>query len=247
MKHCRLLAAFFMILALSKVSGQNQNDYQHITLPNGWQITRVGESFRLGDLPLNIAVSASGRLIAVTNNGQSDQSVYLIDARERKVLDTIVIKEAWLGLVFSKDEQNLYVSGGNANIILKYSIKNNKLAVSDTLVLGKPWPEKISPAGIALDDEKNLLYVVTKENNSLYIIDLKKRKVLGRFPLEGEAYTCLLSSDSRYLYISCWGCGKVMVFNTETRKFTTSVKVGSNPNDICLHKQEVPLRCQFKR
>ncbi|MEI7490567.1 MAG: bifunctional YncE family protein/alkaline phosphatase family protein [Bacteroidota bacterium] len=225
-----------MILALSKVSGQNQNDYQHITLPNGWQITRVGESFRLGDLPLNIAVSASGRLIAVTNNGQSDQSVYLIDARERKVLDTIVIKEAWLGLVFSKDEQNLYVSGGNANIILKYSIKNNKLAVSDTLVLGKPWPEKISPAGIALDDEKNLLYVVTKENNSLYIIDLKKRKVLGRFPLEGEAYTCLLSSDSRYLYISCWGCGKVMVFNTETRKFTTSVKVGSNPNDICLHK-----------
>ncbi len=236
MKHSRLLATLLMVLVISQVSGQNEADYQHITLPNGWRISQVGESLRLGDLPLNMAVSASGRFIAVTNNGQSDQSIYLIDTRERKILDTIVIKTAWLGLVFSKDEQYLYASGGNSNIILKYSIKNNKLAVLDTLVLGKPWPERISPAGIALDDRKNLLYVVTKENNSLYIVDLSKKKLTEKFSLEGEGYTCLLSSDAGKLYISCWGCGKVQVFDTKTRKFTNSIRVGSNPNDICLHK-----------
>ncbi|MCX6282802.1 MAG: bifunctional YncE family protein/alkaline phosphatase family protein [Bacteroidetes bacterium] len=182
-----------------------------------------------------MVVSSSGRLIAVTNNGQSDQSIYLIDAVERKVIDTIAVKAAWLGLAFSKDEQSLYASGGNHNIILKYSIKNNKLEVADTLVLGKPWPERISPAGLALDEKKGLLYVVTKENNSLYLVDLNKKKAPVRFGLEGEGYTCILSNDSRFLYISCWGCGKVQVFNTELRKFMNSVKVGSNPNDICLH------------
>ncbi|MCX6286557.1 MAG: bifunctional YncE family protein/alkaline phosphatase family protein [Bacteroidetes bacterium] len=236
MKHIRFFSSFLMTLALIQVYSQNEAEYKHITLPNGWGISCVGESLRLGDLPLNIAVSASGRLLAVTNNGQSDQSVYLIDALKRKVLDTIVIKAAWLGLAFSRDEKSLYASGGNKNIILKYSIQNNKLAIADTLVLGKPWPEKISPAGIALDEKKNLLYVVTKENNSLYILDLRKKLAPRRFSLEGEGYTCMLSGDSRSLFISCWGCGQVQVFNTETMRFTKSYKVGSNPNDLCLSR-----------
>ncbi|MEI6888148.1 MAG: bifunctional YncE family protein/alkaline phosphatase family protein [Bacteroidales bacterium] len=236
MKHIRLFPVFLMVLTFIHVNGQDETEYKHITLPNGWGISRLGESFQLGDLPLNIAVSASGRLLAVTNNGQSDQSIYLIDSQLRKVLDTIIIKAAWLGLVFSKDEKSLYASGGNKNIILKYSIKDSKLSIADTLVLGKPWPEKISPAGIALDEKKNLLYVVTKENNSLYLVDLKKKQLLRKFSLEGEGYACILSGDSRRLYISCWGCGKVQIFDTETRKFTNPVKVGSNPNDLCLSR-----------
>ena len=236
MKHIRLLPVLLMILAVSRVSGQDETEYKNLTLPNGWGISRVGESLRLGDLPLNIAVSPSGHLLAVTNNGESDQSIYLIDAFRHKTLDTIVIREAWLGLVFSKDGQNLYASGGNKNIIIKYSVKNNKLSITDTLVLGKPWPEKISPAGLALDEKKNLLYVVTKENNSLYILDLKKKQSPRRFNLEGEGYTCILSGDSRNLYISCWGCGMVRVFNTGTLRFTKAITVGSNPNDLYLSR-----------
>ena len=236
MKRTQLFPVLIIFLAVINSYAQEVPETKHITLPNGWGISCVGESFRLGDLPLNIAVSNSGRLIAVTNNGQSDQSIYLIDAMARKVLDTIVIKEAWLGLAFSKDEKTLYVSGGNQNLIYKYSIKNNRLALADSLVLGKPWPNRISPSGMALNEKKNLLYVVTKENNSLYILDMTKKQANIRFSLEGEGYSCTLSGDSRSLYISCWGCGKVQVFNTETRKFVTSIKVGSNPNDLCLSK-----------
>jgi len=236
MKRTLLSTLILMILSLSNSYSQESTETKHITLPNGWGISRVGESLRLGDLPLNIAVSSSGRLLTVTNNGESDQGIYLIDAFARKVLDTIVIRAGWLGLAFSKDEKTLYASGGNRNIILKFSLKNNKLALADSLVLGKPWPERISPTGIALDEKKNLLYVVTKENNSLYLLDLGKKQANVRFSLEGEGYSCMLSGDSRSLYISCWGCGKVQVFNTETRKFVASVKVGSNPNDLFISK-----------
>ena len=232
-----LLFTMIMILALSCSYSQESTETKHITLPNGWGISRVGESLRLGDLPLNMAVSSSGRLLAVTNNGESDQGICLIDAVAGKVLDTIVIRSGWLGLAFSKDEKTLYASGGNRNIIMKFTLKNNKLALADSQVLGKPWPERISPTGIALDEKKNLLYVVTKENNSLYLLDLGKKQANVRFSLEGEGYSCMLSGDSRRLYISCWGCGKVLVFNTETRKFMASVNVGSNPNDLCISKK----------
>ena len=46
-----------------------------IGLPNGWKLTPVGKSLTLGDLPLNIAVSPLKNLLAVTNNGQSTQTI----------------------------------------------------------------------------------------------------------------------------------------------------------------------------
>jgi len=33
---------------------------------------------------------------------------------------------------------------------------------------------------------------------------------------------------------SCWGCDKVVVFNTDLQKITGSLAVGDNPNDLCI-------------
>ena len=146
------------------------------SLPNGWRLTPVGKSLPLGDLPLNIAVSPLKRLAAITNNGESDQTIQLVDIDRDVILDSIIIGKAWLGLTFSDDGRYLYASGGNDNMIVRYEIRNNKLLVSDSIIIGKPWPVKISVAGIALDDSKNRLYVVTKENNSLYVLDTRTKK-----------------------------------------------------------------------
>jgi YVTN family beta-propeller protein len=209
---------------------------ERIYLPNGWGITSVGTSLPLGDLPLNIAVSPSGKMLAVTNNGQSDQSIQLIDSEKQVVLDSLPIGKAWIGLVFSDDGNTLYASGGNDNWILKLDVKDKHLIPSDTLIVGSPWPERISPAGIALDDKKQLLYVVTTENNSLYVIDISSKDAAQRYPLGAEGYTCLLSSDRKTLYITCWGCDKVELFDTDDRQFVGSIPVGDNPNDMCISK-----------
>ena len=209
---------------------------QRITLPNGWSLTPVGKSIQLGDLPLNIAVSSSKKYMAVTNNGQSTQSLQLIDVKKEKRLDSIDIPKSWLGLKFSADEKFLYASGGNDNWILKYAIINSKLKLVDSILLGNKWPTKISPAGLDIDDAKHLLYVVTKENNSLYILDMVTKKVIEKYELGGEGYTCLLSKNKKELYITCWGCDRVKIFNTEKRTFTDEIPVGDNPNDLVLSK-----------
>ena len=205
-----------------------------VRLPNGWSLTPAGRQLPLGDLPLNIAVSRTQRFLAVTNNGQSTQSIQLVDVKAGKILDNKIIDKSWGGLVFSGDEKFLYASGGNDNWILKYAITNGKLITADTIKLGAPWPNKISPSGLAIDDERQLLYIVTKENNSLYVVDLKSKAIHKQLPLGGEAYTCLLSPDKKELYISGWGMDKILIYDTWKQVVVDSIKVGDNPNDMCL-------------
>jgi YVTN family beta-propeller protein len=235
---CRVFigALFLAISIYGSAQTYNELKSSQVQLPNGWKLTPVGKSLSLGDLPLNIAVCPSKKLLAVTNNGQSIQTIQLIDAANYRILDSVEIKKSWLGLVFSADGKSLYASGGNDNLIIRYAIENNRLVPSDTFVLGKPWPVKISVAGICLDDVTQRLYVVTKENNSFYVLDIKSKTVLKQIPLGGEGYTCILSPDKKSVYVSCWGCDKVQLFNTEQMEFTGSVPVGDNPNDLCLTK-----------
>ncbi len=231
----KLLTLLFLTIACLSSYSQTDTSVNRIQLPNGWSLSPVGKSLPLGDLPLNIAVSPSKKLIAVTNNGQSTQTIDLIDAVHKERLDSIIIPKSWLGLHFSADEKYLYASGGNDNRILKYAIINKKLLLKDSFLLGDKWPVKISPAGIELNDATKTLYVVTKENNSLYTVDIKT-KHCDSLSLGAEAYTCLLSPDKKELYISLWGGDKILVYNTLQKKMIDSIAVGDNPNDICLTK-----------
>ncbi|MEJ0032876.1 MAG: alkaline phosphatase family protein [Bacteroidota bacterium] len=43
-----------------------------------------------------------------------------------------------------------------------------------------------------------------------------------------------LSRDSRDLYISCWGCDKVLTFDLEKNTWKNSIHVGDNPNELML-------------
>ena len=101
-KTCLLL---FLLAITFHLNSQTLTEIesQRVSLPNGWQLTPVGKIVPLGDLPLNIAISPDRKLAAVTNNGQSDQSIELIDIKKGKVIQTLPIGKAWLGLAFSDD------------------------------------------------------------------------------------------------------------------------------------------------
>ncbi|AUD00552.1 bifunctional YncE family protein/alkaline phosphatase family protein [Spirosoma pollinicola] len=207
---------------------------KRVNLPNGWALTPPGRSLDLDDLPLNLVVSPSRKYLAVTNNGQSTQSITLLDALTEKILDTVRVGKSYLGLAFSEDETRLYASGGNDNRILVYKLENQKLLPDEPIVLGKPWPTKISPTGLCVDDAKNRLYVVTKEDSSLYIADTKTRQILHKLPIGAAAYTCLLSPDKNQLYVSLWGGASVLIVDVNTPKIVAKIKTNKNPNDLLL-------------
>jgi len=211
----------------------NNPQANQILLSNGWSLSPAGRSLPLGDLPLNIQLSPSKKLLGITNNGQSKQSVQLIDPKSEKLLDERIIAKSWYGLKFSADSKKLYASGGNDNIILAYSIINKKFGSTDTLRLGKAWPEeKIGPTGIEIDNARQRLYVVTKENNSLYVLDLKTKNTISKVDLGHEAYACLLSPDKKTLYISLWGGDQLVIYDIQTNKVTGHIATESHPNEL---------------
>ena len=91
MKHSISFLFVFLcsILTIIQFSCTNSKDEEYtldallnsrrILLPNGWSLSVPGESIPLGDLPLNIVASKDVQVLAVTNNGQSEQSIMLID------------------------------------------------------------------------------------------------------------------------------------------------------------------------
>ena len=226
-----LVSATLLALAAAQT---RTPDPHRLTLPNGWSLTPAGTQLTLGDLPLNIAVSHSKNLLAVTNNGQSKHSLQLVDLKTERVVATVHIPKAWVGLAFSDDDKVLYASGGNDNWILRYNVGTDTLTVRDTLVLGPPWPRRISPAGLAVDEEGERLFVVTKEDSALYVMDLTSKRVVHRVPLGGEGYTCLLSRDRATVFASCWGSDQVRRFSIPDMQPIDAIQVGDNPNDMCL-------------
>jgi DNA-binding beta-propeller fold protein YncE len=145
----------FLVITIALIGMATQaQESKKIVLPNGWSLSPAGKSLSLGDLPLNMAVSKSKKLMAITNNGQSTQSIQLINLVNNTIVDNIKIDKSWLGIAFSADEKTLYASGGNDNWILKYSIVNNKLLLSDSIKLGEKWPNKISPQAFVLTMQK---------------------------------------------------------------------------------------------
>ena len=231
-----VIAVVLLFLTCFSAAQTRQESKTRITLPNGWSLNPAGKQLPLGDLPLNIAVTRDHRYAAVTNNGQSTQSVQLIRLGDQVTVDTYIVGKSWLGLVFSNDGQNLYVSGGNDNWVLRFAIRDEKLVCLDTIRIGKPWPVKISIAGIAIDEASHHLYAVTKENNSLYVVETVTKKILKQISLGGEGYTCLLSPDRKHLYCSCWGCDKIVIMNTTSLEIEGNIPVGDNPNDMVTNR-----------
>lgn len=209
---------------------------KQVTLPNGWKLSPHGSSISLGDLPLHVAVSPNQKYLLVTNNGQSIQSLQLINATTNQVLDSKKLAKSWYGLKVAEDNQTVYVSGGNDNCILVFDIAGGKLVEKEKIALSTDPKANISPAGIELDEAKGLLYVVTKENNSLYVIDFKSKAIRSIHPLPAEAFTCLLDKKNGMLYISVWGARQVLPFQTTTKQFLPAIAVGDHPNELVLTK-----------
>lgn len=227
----RLLIGLYFGVLLT-LSAQHMSPV--VSLPNGWKLSPAGKSFALGDLPLNMAVSHSKKFIAVTNNGVSAHSIMLIDVKSARVIDSIIIPKAWYGLTFSASDQFLYAAAGHDNKIVKYEIAQNKLVKKSEIILGAAWPNRIAPAGLTFDAKRQKLYVVTRDNRSLYVIDAKTEKIEKQYGLDGEAYMSVMSADSKELFISCWGCDQVLVFDVEKQAWKSPIRVGDNPNEMLL-------------
>jgi YVTN family beta-propeller protein len=252
--HCAaLLLTFFGLLLSCNISqntptGNPKDVYRTLTgrrvqLPNQWKLTPAGESLPLGDLPLNMAVSPSKNLIAVTNNGVDRHFIQLFAPQKGgtafKEVAKVNIAKAWYGLAFSDDEKRLYASGGHDNTVVIFKVEQQQLRRDTVIKLGEPWPtHKIGPGGIALDDATQRLFTVSREDSMLYVCNTQNLQVIQKIHLNSEPFSVVLAKQTGEIYISLWGAKRVLVYDLNTLAKKTEIPVGDHPNEMILNKKQ---------
>src|SRR5262249_28717294 len=86
-------------------------------LPNGWKIAPAGRPVQVGSFPMAMVESADGRTLFVASNGYLKPSITAVDIKTRRVVDTLVLDHAWLGLARHPDGMRLYVSGAGNHTV----------------------------------------------------------------------------------------------------------------------------------
>ena len=203
-----------------------------ILLPNGWTLEPAGAHIALGDLPLGMDITPDERYAAIANSGYN-QDAYIVDLQSRAVVDTLKLRQVWLGVRFFDDGKRLAVSGGNSDQIVLYRFDAGKATPTDTLRLKDPAVKKLyALGGIEVSRDNRTLYATTKDDSSLFIFDLSSKQLRKQIKMPAELYTCKMHPSKAELYVSIWGGRQVAIVDREKEEISGWVTVGDHPNDM---------------
>jgi YVTN family beta-propeller protein len=208
-------------------------------LPTGMRLDPAGRSFDIGSMPLAIALSPDEKHVVVLLNGWREQGIQVLDRGTGTVLQSIMQPAAFLGLAFSPDGKWLYASGGNEDVVYRYSWSDGRASPADTIILVKKPIDKPGtsyPAGIGVSPDGKTLYVAENLADSVAVIDVASRNVTHRFATERYPYGVAVAKDGS-VYVSAWGGSTVSVFRpTDGRGVREAgrVMVGRHPSAMAL-------------
>jgi YVTN family beta-propeller protein len=227
------LAAFSGCTQPSRITLPGPTDDGRTLLPNGWSLSPAGKHLTVGELPMNMAITPDGKFALVNNNGTREQGISVIDIDRWEVIQTFPLRKSWLGLKIVDGGRTVLASGGNDNRIIVLAFAGGRLSLSDSIVIGKPWPdEKIWVAGVDADADGRQVYCVGKENRMLYKLDRQQHKVVATLLLPAIPYSCLLSPSGDRLFVTLWGGASVAVVDPATLMLKSRIAVGEHPSHI---------------
>jgi YVTN family beta-propeller protein len=188
--------------------------------PIGWRVTPAGRQVLLqdgstyADRPYAIAESPNGKSLAISSDGQSTQSIMIVDAATGAIQQTVPYRSPealFIGLAYAPDGSKLYASGGGSNKIRVFDVAADgrvtegapiALPVGVTRPFGDKGP---FPAGLAISQDGSRLYVANNIDNTMSIVDTATRTILSSTPVGSNPYTVALSKDGTTAYVSNWG------------------------------------------
>jgi len=218
-----------------------------VRLPNGWLLSPAGRQVEVGDLPLALAVSPDERLVVASHSGWHAKGLDVVDLGTGARVQSVAMRETWLGVTFFAGGRGLAVSSGHLNRVLLYDVRDRRLALRDSIVVGPPWamegqypqgrpidygPGAIWTTALAADDARGRLYVASRLDSAVRSLDVAGRHVLARVPLGAVPYTCILSRDGAHLYVSLWDRAAVADLDAASLAVRRTLPVGDHPTDL---------------
>lgn len=204
-------------------------------LATGVSLDPVGAAIDLGSMPLAMTLASPDKL-AVVLSGWREQGVQIVDLKSGHVVQTLNQPSAFFGIVFSRDGKEFFVSGGNEDTIFCYAWRDGVATFERKIMLGEKSdkPGSRYPAGLAVSQHGNFLYVAENVSDSLAVIDLAASKVVQRFPTDHYPYAVEVAANGK-IYVSAWAADTIAEFQAKPDDLLTPLgkfKVGPRPSAL---------------
>lgn len=244
------LAATVFALSACSTSGvvvqageaADTNSVDATRLPTGVHLDPAGVVRPVGQMPLAIALSPSGSRAALLLNGWGQTGVQVVDWRLGRVVQTLKLPAAFIGLAFSPDGQSLMASGGNTDLVYRYRWAGDSAVLADSIKLaptaGEPRHSgKRYPAQLAFSPDGKRLYVAENLADSLAVIDIASGAVIQRVPSGRYPYGVVVAPDGR-VFASAWGGNEVTAFTPSVAGLTSAQRIpaGRHPSAMLLNR-----------
>jgi YVTN family beta-propeller protein len=196
-------------------------------LPTGARLDPAGRSTGLGNMPVAMALAPEGDRVVALLAGWREQGIQVVEIRSGRVLQTLALPAAFLGLAFSADGHALYVAGGNEDVVYRFDWQAGMATPAGAIALGGKAEAKGGadadasaggarygsryPAGLALSRDGRSLYVAENLSDTLAVVDLAGGQVVQRLPAGRYPYSVAVGAAGE-VYVSAWGEDTVAVF-----------------------------------
>src|ERR1700720_2019778 len=184
-------------------------------LPTGRLLAPAQPSSDLHHMPLSMIVAPEGDRVVVLLGGWREQGLQVVETRTGRVLQTLELPAAFLGMAFTADGHTLYVAGGYEDVVYRFDWQGGVARPAGAIALAEKDAEKGSryPAGLALARDGKTLYVAENLADVLAVVDLASGKVVQRLPAGRLPYDVTVGKSGE-VYVSAWGGDTVSVFET---------------------------------
>ncbi len=158
-----------------------------VQLPNQWSLSPVGRQIAVGDFPVQVVIHPSGRFAAVLHCGYGPHEIVTLDLTRSRIITRARIEEAFYGLAFSPNGDQLYASGASLEVLHCFRFEEGYLTSQPPVPL-RNVKERGIPAGLAISSNGNQAWTVNVLGQSVSFVDLTQPSNVVHVAL-GEAAT----------------------------------------------------------
>jgi YVTN family beta-propeller protein len=213
-------------------------------LPTGVRLDPASPLHDVGQMPLAMIAAPEGDRLVLLLNGWRDEGIQVVERTTGKVLQTVKLPAAFLGLAFSADGRTLYASGGNTDVVYAFDWTNGTATLRDSIVLqprASPRANGVRyPSGMAVSPDGARLYVAENLADSMAVIDLATKRVAQRLATGRYPYA-VVAAPNGAVYVSNWGGDHLSTYAADAvgvLHATAPIVVGRHPSALLLNSRD---------